>query len=163
MAIVFPSNPTLNQVYTVGGLSWTWDGTAWTLSASGIQGIQGIQGNLGNQGTQGTTGTQGLQGTKGTYTVSASAPSNPVAGDTWLNTTDGRLYSYSGTEWFEPYNNQQGVQGTQGLQGTSGSNGTQGTTGIQGSGGTNGTQGVQGTTGTASVGKIIAMAIVFGG
>jgi hypothetical protein len=27
--IVFPSNPTLNQVHTVGGRSWQWNGTAW--------------------------------------------------------------------------------------------------------------------------------------
>jgi len=29
MALNFPASPTLNQVYTVGSSSWTWDGTTW--------------------------------------------------------------------------------------------------------------------------------------
>lgn len=30
--IVFPSNPTLNQVYTFDGRSWKWNGTKWRVS-----------------------------------------------------------------------------------------------------------------------------------
>jgi hypothetical protein len=29
MALDFPSSPTLNQVYTSGGISWKWNGYAW--------------------------------------------------------------------------------------------------------------------------------------
>lgn len=36
-ALDFPASPTLNQVYTSGTLSWTWNGTSWvsTNVASG--------------------------------------------------------------------------------------------------------------------------------
>jgi hypothetical protein len=29
MALNFPANPTLDQIYTVGNSSWKWDGTSW--------------------------------------------------------------------------------------------------------------------------------------
>jgi len=31
MALAFPSNPTVNQVYTYGYSSWRWDGEAWQV------------------------------------------------------------------------------------------------------------------------------------
>jgi len=31
MALIFPSNPTLNQTYTANGNTWFWDGIAWTV------------------------------------------------------------------------------------------------------------------------------------
>ena len=65
MAIDFPNSPTLNEVFTVGGRSWQWNGSVWGLYAAGLQGIQGIQGNQGTQGVQGTQGTTGIQGTQG--------------------------------------------------------------------------------------------------
>ena len=34
MAIVFPDNPTLNQVTTTGGQAWAWNGEAWVSSGS---------------------------------------------------------------------------------------------------------------------------------
>jgi hypothetical protein len=91
----------------------------------GTQGLQGIQGPQGTQGLQGIQGfgyaqlqgTQGILGTQGTYITSATAPSSPLQGLGWLNLNDGRLYLWSGTEWFEPYNNLNGIQGVQGIQG----------------------------------------------
>lgn len=32
MALNFPSSPTLNQVFTSGSQSWTWNGTVWQSS-----------------------------------------------------------------------------------------------------------------------------------
>lgn len=39
-ALDFPASPTLNQVYTAGTLSWTWNGVSWVSSniASGAVG-----------------------------------------------------------------------------------------------------------------------------
>ena len=34
MALNFPANPSLNQVYTSGSQSWTWNGTAWVSSTT---------------------------------------------------------------------------------------------------------------------------------
>lgn len=32
MALNFPANPSLDQVYTSGSQTWTWNGTAWVSS-----------------------------------------------------------------------------------------------------------------------------------
>jgi len=94
--------------------------------ASGVQGTTGLQGTIGTQGvvglqgpqgTQGVQGIQGILGTQGTYITSATAPVSPLQGLAWLNTEDSRLYVWSGTQWFEPYNNFSGLQGIQGIQG----------------------------------------------
>ena len=31
MALDFPTSPTLNEIYTFGGRSWQWNGTAWDV------------------------------------------------------------------------------------------------------------------------------------
>jgi transcriptional regulator GlxA family with amidase domain len=31
MATVFPLNPTVNQTYTTGGITWRWTGALWEL------------------------------------------------------------------------------------------------------------------------------------
>ena len=33
MAINFPNSPTVNQVFTVNGVNYTWDGTKWVVTA----------------------------------------------------------------------------------------------------------------------------------
>jgi hypothetical protein len=35
MAIDFPASPTLNDVFTVGNVTYVWDGTKWTASVTG--------------------------------------------------------------------------------------------------------------------------------
>src|SRR5262252_4665441 len=32
MAIDFPNSPTVGQVFTVGNVAWSWDGTKWVAS-----------------------------------------------------------------------------------------------------------------------------------
>jgi hypothetical protein len=34
MAINFPTSPSLNDTYTTGGITWTWDGSTWKASSS---------------------------------------------------------------------------------------------------------------------------------
>lgn len=95
-------------------------GAQGTNGTQGTQGVQGLQGLQGSQGTNGIQGAQGILGTQGTYITSANAPSSPLQGLGWLNLNDGHLYLWSGTEWFEPYNNFTGLQGAQGVQGVYG-------------------------------------------
>lgn len=37
MALNFPSNPSLNQTYTLDNSTWVWDGTAWNITFSDAQ------------------------------------------------------------------------------------------------------------------------------
>ena len=92
MAISFPSSPALNQQYTYGNRTWSWNGTAWQ-SVGTAQGLQGTQGLQGSQGTQGVQGIQGIQGSSyigptlgQTYLASAQTISG-VQGLTLQNTT----------------------------------------------------------------------------
>ncbi len=54
MPISFPLTPTIGQVYTYSGRSWTWDGRGWFPGvATGATGATGITGNLGPVGATG--------------------------------------------------------------------------------------------------------------
>ena len=68
MAIDFPNSPTLNQVYTVGDTSWTYDGEKWLVSAAGLVGPAGATGPAGSWATTQVVNTQ----TGTTYTLLTS-------------------------------------------------------------------------------------------
>lgn len=106
-AIDFPNSPTLNQVFTVGTNSWTWNGSRWNVVRTGVtgptgpQGPQGIQGltgpagPTGAQGIQGITGATGPQGPTGaTGATGATGPAG-TAGGAW--TYIGSATSFSGS------------------------------------------------------------------
>jgi hypothetical protein len=62
MPLNFPNSPSLNQTYTVGSSTWTWDGTVWNAISSsqiGIDGATGITGATGPTGPIGPTGADG--------------------------------------------------------------------------------------------------------
>ena len=42
MAFNFPSNPTLNDTYSFGNRTWTWNGSAWQLNTTSAGAINGI-------------------------------------------------------------------------------------------------------------------------
>ena len=68
MPLDFPTSPALNEIYTFGGRSWIWNGTAWDVysaSPAGNTGATGPQGNTGATGPQGNTGATGPQGNTG--------------------------------------------------------------------------------------------------
>jgi len=92
----------------------------------------------------GAQGTTGLQGLKYSAALNSSLPSSPISGDVWFDLNSGRMAVWSGTEWFEPYDNLNGAQGTTGLQGILGA---QGPLGFQGLNGAFVAQGIQGTQG----------------
>ena len=134
----------------------------------GQQGIQGVQGNTGNTGAQGDQGVPGIQGTAGnsvtilgSYTdlaaFLAGAGSLPGAniGDAWILLSDGSLYSWNGSVWFDA-GDIKGPQGDPGPTGPTGATGDEGPQGVQGIQGPQGIQGVQGIQGPAGLPGLFA-------
>lgn len=68
MALNFPKNPIIGQVYTVDGESWQWDGHCWAPVA-------------------------GAQTYSPVY-IGTFPPTGPLAGDLWWNSNTGRLCIY---------------------------------------------------------------------
>jgi hypothetical protein len=64
MAIDFPDDPELDDIFTVGVRSWKWNGATWAAlsSASGPTGPTGPSGEDGAQGDEGPTGPTGPGG-----------------------------------------------------------------------------------------------------
>lgn len=67
MPISFPTNPTLNQVYTFGSRSWKWNGEGWEAVSTtfGPTGPTGPMGPTGPTGPSGDTGPIGPTGDTG--------------------------------------------------------------------------------------------------
>ena len=73
MAVNFPLNPLMNQVYTYLDRSWRWNGRFWQATSvsvgysgsQGYAGSQGATGYVGSQGDLGYTGSQGYDGSAG--------------------------------------------------------------------------------------------------
>ena len=42
MPLDFPTNPTLNDTYSFGNRTWTWNGSAWQLNTTSAGAINGI-------------------------------------------------------------------------------------------------------------------------
>tara|TARA_Y100001938_G_scaffold146805_1_gene226576 strand:- start:1175 stop:2230 length:1056 start_codon:yes stop_codon:yes gene_type:complete len=78
MDLTFPNNPTTNQTHTFAGKTWRWNGNAWDAIIE----------------TSGGGGTGTVR-----YTIGISAPSNPVSGDKWFNTTVGLELTYIENKW----------------------------------------------------------------
>jgi hypothetical protein len=128
----------------------------------GVQGIQGLKGDTGDQGAKGDQGVQGIQGIQGTAGNSvtilgsyvdlaaflAGAGSLPGAniGDAWILLSDGSLYSWNGSVWFDA-GDIKGPPGSPGTNGTNGADGADGATGPKGDQGIQGIQGIQGVQG----------------
>lgn len=77
MALNFPSNPSLNQIYTVGDQSWKWNGTSWIIVSQ--------------------------SGTLGPVYIGSLPPSVSVEGDLWWNSDIGQLFvryvDADGAQW----------------------------------------------------------------
>ena len=61
MALNFPANPEVGDVYSDGTTLWTWNGEAWVAISSG-GGSGSIPGPQGPQGPEGPAGPQGPPG-----------------------------------------------------------------------------------------------------
>ena len=77
MALNFPINPTIGQVYTVGSESWKWDGYCWGVAAS--------------------------TATYAPVFIGQFPPPAPISGDLWWSSTSGKLCLYytdvDGAQW----------------------------------------------------------------
>jgi hypothetical protein len=73
-AFNFPSAPALNQKYTIGNKSWTWNGIAWVTATT-----------LNN-----------VSGSGASISVGQLPPNNPNSGDLWWDSSSsgGGLYMY---------------------------------------------------------------------
>jgi hypothetical protein len=68
MALNFPKNPTVGQIYTVNGESWTWDGVCWHNTPAPV--------------------------TYSPVFIGTFPPSSANAGDLWWNSITGRMCIY---------------------------------------------------------------------
>ena len=76
-ALSFPTSPSLNQTYTSGTLTWTWDGSKWTP----------------------TTNT-----TYSPIYVGDTPPASPLSGNLWWDNVGGDLYVYYAGTWVSAQN-----------------------------------------------------------
>lgn len=66
MALNFPLNPSVGQIYTVNNSSWQWNGTYWVAISNQDAAAPVYIGNL--------------------------PPSSPIPGDLWWNSDNGQLF-----------------------------------------------------------------------
>lgn len=115
MPIDFPNTPAVGDEFSVGGNSWTWDGTAWNASVTTIY--------------------------PGKFIASSSAPQNQQEGQGWFDSNTGQFFIYYDNHWVEVGEVRVGPQGSQGPAGPAGANGTSGTNGAPGVAGATGPAG----------------------
>lgn len=89
---------------------------------------------VGPQGVAGPEGPVGPAGESTKWFSGANEPDTADLDDFWLNTSNGNVYKYNGTNWVLQINikGPQGVQGVRGLQGEPGPVGPQGPAGERG-------------------------------
>jgi hypothetical protein len=113
MAINFPNSPSVNDTYTVGSVTYTWNGTFWSTSAPATAIVASV-------------------------TTSDTAPVSPSDGDLWWKSDEGKMYVYyadgDSNQWVQASPTNTGAQGPTGIQGIQGASiqGVQGVQGIQG-------------------------------
>lgn len=120
MPLDYPSNPTLNQVYTIGGRQWIWNGRVWSLTTTGTIGSTGATGPQGSPGgatgSTGATGPQGPTGSPGGATgatgpagTAGSAGSTGIPGITGSTGATGATGVVTSTELFVSLTGANGV------------------------------------------------------
>lgn len=115
MPLDFPLSPALNQVYSIGGKSWKWNGDAWetyndNLGVDFVETVNGATGDVIITGgtdisvsTVGKTVTVNYTGSGGgggngtqTFTVGLTGITGVFYnGDRWINTDNGVKYTYT--------------------------------------------------------------------
>jgi collagen type VII alpha len=105
-------------------------GVQGPLGPQGVPGVQGSKGDTGLTGTQGPKGDKGdtgEQGSQATFSItSATPPLNPINGQAWFNSDNGKSYTYYDSYWVETGSSLSGPQGPKGDTGDTGATGPQG-------------------------------------
>jgi hypothetical protein len=176
MALDFPTSPALNEIYSYGGRSWQWNGTAWDVySPAGgltqyVSKLNGLCGSIniaagtsisvtptGNTltidytggvvgGATGATGATGPQGNTGNNGNTGATGPTGPQGNTGNNGNTGAT-GPTGPQGNTGNNGTNGATGPTGPQGTTGNTGGTGPQGNTGATGATGPTGPQGTTG----------------
>jgi hypothetical protein len=115
MAIDFPDSPTNNQTFTSGNNTWQWDGTAWNIVSAS---------------------------TPVNYVISDTAPSSPIEGSTWFDSSSSKMYIYYDSSWLETTSSIAGPTGPTGADGADGATGPTGANGADGATGPTGPSGL---------------------
>jgi hypothetical protein len=105
----------INDAYVV---TETGDMYVWSASYQwqNIGHVVGPQGDIGPTGPSVT----GPTGAHGVYEVTDGAPTNPVEGDVWFDSANGKTYIYFQTAWVEITGHKVGPTGPTGPQGIQG-------------------------------------------
>jgi hypothetical protein len=174
MPLDFPTSPTLNEIYTFGGRSWQWNGTAWdvysTVSGNVVTQLNGLTGGVtlaagsnvtltpvGNTITISSAGGSGGGGGGGgglTYYYQTTTPTDPgiTLGQRWMDSDTGIEFVYindgNSSQWIQP-TVPTGL-GATGPQGNTGATGPQGNTGATGPLPTNFVESINGRTGAVN-------------
>ncbi len=124
MALSFPTNPSLNDEYSYGGMKWIFDGSQWVSvgwpsTPPGATGATGVTGAAGPVGSQGATGAQGPAGTNGADGIQGPTGATGPQGPAGSNGADGTVGATGAT----------GAAGSAGSAGATGATGPQGATG----------------------------------
>jgi len=152
MAINFPSNPTLNQIYSFNGFLWKWNGSYWeSVVTPGIAGATGATGatGAGATGATGPTGPLGSTGATGAGATGETGPTGPIGatGPEGIQGITGATGDTGATGSTGPRGDPGGATGATGQIGTTGSTGATGPRGLQGLFGSTGATGLTGATG----------------
>lgn len=80
MAINYPNDPVINDTHTVGNVTWTWDGLAWSIIST-----SGGGGDVGGGGTTNSFAT--IASDNGNVTATSSTDTLTIAGGTDIQTS----------------------------------------------------------------------------
>lgn len=150
MAVIFPSNPVVNETFEVGNITYTWTGSKWITTTGVVQ-----FGATGATGPQGPIG-GGIQVLGQVQSVSdLNNIVNPQNGDVYQVIDNGDFYVWDGSSWINigEINGPPGSTGPEGPEGPTGSpGGATGSTGVIGPIGSTGATGPVAATGATGPG-----------
>ena len=141
MAIDFPNSPNSGDTFSVGNITWRWNGYAWNRVPD--PGAKGEGGQKGQIGEVGLTGSLGQKGEKGDVEQKGNKGEVGEKGATGAKGDKGAV----GPQGPQGATGPTGPEGTKGQKGEGGTTGSTGPTGPQGSPGSDGSAGPPGPTG----------------